>query len=531
MTILLVIIGVIVVALLTVVAYDLLQTRHAILRNFPVVGHFRYLLERVGPELRQYIITSNTSERPFSREERSWIYASAKKQNNLQGFGTANDLEGTTGFILIKHAPFPVAEPKPDEVIPTSDPDREEPARGRPGIAPDFLLPPAVVLGARHGRVHAFRPPSLVNVSAMSYGALGPSAVEAINRGCALAGCMQNTGEGGLSEHHRHGGDLILQIGTGYFGVRDASGRFSLDLLEEVVASAPVRAIEIKLSQGAKPGHGGILPGAKVSAEIARVRGVPEGMDCISPPLHREFGDVPSMIDFIETIAARTGLPVGIKAAVGQMDMWEALAGRMAAERVGPDFITIDGGEGGTGAAPYTFADHVSLPFRLGMVRVRRVFERHGIDREVPFIGSARLGFPEHALVAMALGCDMINVAREAMMAVGCIQAQRCHTDRCPAGVTTMNPRLNRGLVPDDKAPRLRNYIVTLRRELLELARTVGVVHPALAPADVIELVDERAGAQPLTELYGITRDAGLPETDQIVEITRLMTGVVPDAV
>jgi len=524
MTVFLVILGIIVVAVIGLVVYDVTQTRHAILRNFPIIGHFRYLLEKVGPELRQYIVTSNTAERPFSREERTWIYASAKKQNNLSGFGTDNDLERTAGFILIKHHAFPVAEPDPQQVIPTADPERERPAEGWPGLAPDFLLPPAVVLGRRHGREKAFRPRSLVNVSAMSYGALGPSATEAINRGVDLAGCLHNTGEGGLSPHHRHGGELILQIGTGYFGVRDESGHFSLDVLEEVVTANPVRAIEIKLSQGAKPGHGGILPAAKVSAEIARTRRVPEGRDCISPPIHSEFHDIPSMIEFVERIAERTGLPVGVKSAVGQLDHWHELARRMAGENAGPDFITIDGGEGGTGAAPYTFADHVSLPFRTGMVRIRGVFAEHGIDRQVPFIGSARLGFPEHALVAMALGCDMVNVAREAMMAVGCIQAQRCHTDACPAGVATMNPRLNRGLVPGDKAPRLRNYIVTIRRELLELARTVGVVHPALVPADVIELVDERAGSRPLTELYGISRDAGLPELDEIMEITRLMT-------
>ncbi len=531
MTVLLIILAAIVLLLVAVAVYDLLQTRHAVLRNFPIIGHLRYILEKFGPELRQYIVTTNDAERPFSRDQRTWIYASAKRQNNLSAFGTDNDLEATPGHILIKHAAWVVAEPDPNEVTANpGDAHGTVPAAGPAGVGPDFLLPPACVIGRLHDRPHAFRPASLVNISAMGFGALGPNAVEAINRGVALAGCLQNTGESGISDHHCAGGELIFQLGTGYFGCRDAQGRFDLDALEETIARAPVRMIEVKLSQGAKPGHGGILPGVKVTAEVARLRGVQAGQDSITPARHSAFTDVPSMIAFIEQIAERTGLPVGIKSAVGQLDFWDELARAMATDRTaGPDFITIDGGEGGTGAAPYTFADHVSLPFRTGFARVRDVFATHGIDREVPFIGSARLGFPAHALVAMALGCDMINVAREAMMAIGCIQAQRCHTGACPTGVATTNPRLNRGLVPFDKAPRLRNYIVTLRHELLELARTVGVVHPALVPADAIELVDERAGSRPLTELYDVAPDVGLPARQDVEEITAIMRATAPN--
>lgn len=525
MTVVLTIVGVLAVLLLAVVAYDLLQTKHAVLRNFPIIGHLRYILEKFGPELRQYIVTSNDAERPFSRDQRSWIYASAKRQNNLSAFGTDNDLEATSGYILVKHAAWVVAEPDRTEVTPNpQEATTEAPASGPAGVGPDFILPPACVIGRRHGRRHAFRPRSLVNVSAMSFGALGRNAIEAINRGVAMAGCLHNTGEGGLCEWHRRGGDLVFQMGTGYFGCRDDAGRFSMERLERTIADAPVRMIEIKLSQGAKPGHGGILPAVKVTPEVARLRGVPVGRESVTPARHSAFNDVPSLIAFIESIAERTGLPVGIKSAVGQMDFWEELAAAMAADpTAGPDFITIDGGEGGTGAAPYTFADHVSLPFRTGFVRVREVFDRHGIGKAVPFIGSARLGFPAHALVAMALGCDMINVAREAMMAIGCIQAQRCHTGHCPTGVATTNPRLNRGLVPDDKAPRLRNYVVTLRHELLELARTVGVAHPALVPADAIELVDQLAGSRPLTELYDIGPWSGLPSDRDVAEIAALM--------
>src|SRR5215213_9852583 len=317
---------------------DLRQRQHALLRNFPVLGHFRYLLEAVGPELRQYIVTSNDEERPFSRDQRRWVYASAKREINTFGFGTDNEMEAIDSLLVFKQSPFPVPPP----------------AKGEPGAAPDYRLPAGKVIGGFHRRAGAFRPPSLVNISGMSYGSLSPVAVEALNRGAAVAGCLHNTGEGGLAPAHRHGGELVFQIGTGYFGCRDEQGRFSLERLLERVAEAPVRALEIKLSQGAKPGLGGMLPAAKVTAEIAAIRGVPEGRDCVSPPRHTEFGDVDGLIAFVERLAEATGLPVGIKSAVGDLGFWETLAERMSSTGGGPDFVTIDGGEGGTGAAPMT---------------------------------------------------------------------------------------------------------------------------------------------------------------------------------
>src|SRR5215212_2281618 len=344
--------------LVGVATYDLIQRKHSILRNFPIIGHFRYLLESVGPELRQYIVTSNDEERPFSRDERRWVYASSKQQINTFGFGTDNDLEATPNYVVFKHTPFP------------APPARDGTAGGKPAYA----VPAGKVVGAPHGRRGAFRPASIVNVSGMSFGALSGPAVQALNRGVALAGALQNTGEGGLSDHHRHGGELTFQIGTGYFGCRDDQGRFSLERLVDLVASAPVRAIEIKLSQGAKPGLGGMLPGAKVTAEIARIRGVPEGRDCVSPSRHSAFGSVEELVEFVERVAAATGLPVGIKSAVGADDFWPALAARMAATGGGPDFVTIDGGEGGTGAAPLVFSDHVALPFKLGFARAYAAF-------------------------------------------------------------------------------------------------------------------------------------------------------------
>jgi glutamate synthase domain-containing protein 2 len=324
----------------------------------------------------------------------------------------------------------------------------------------------------------------------MSFGSLSATAVEAINRGVKLAGALQNTGEGGISDHHRHGGELVWQIGTGYFGCRDAEGRFSLERFLETVQSAPVRAIEIKLSQGAKPGLGGVLPAAKITSEIARIRHIPMGRDCLSPAAHSAFHDVDTMLDFIERLAEASGLPVGIKSAVGELDFWRTLAQRMDTTGRAPDFVTIDGGEGGTGAAPLVFTDHVALPFKLGFAEVYRVFAERALAEKLVFIGSGKLGFPQQAMLALAMGCDQINVAREALLAIGCIQAQQCHTGHCPTGVATQNRWLMGGLDPTLKSARLANYLVTLRKDLLSLAHACGQPHPALVPLDRFDLVD-----------------------------------------
>jgi len=467
--------AVLAVALLAMVVHDLVQPRRAILRNFPVLGHFRYWLEGVGPELRQYIVTSNNEERPFSRDERRWVYTSAKGEDNTFGFGSDVPMERTPGYLVIRQRTFPL-----------------DPLPGEPTTAdPDFTVPCAKVWGASHGRAAAFRPDSIVYVSGMSYGALSGRAIEALNVGAAAAHCLHNTGEGGVSDHHRRGADLVFQLGTGYFGCRDDRGRFSLERLVETVASAPVRAIEVKLSQGAKPGLGGMLPAEKVTPEIAAMRQVPAGVTCKSPGAHSAFGDVESMVEFIEVVAGATGLPVGIKSAVGELGFWSELAARMAVTGGGPDFITIDGGEGGTGAAPLVFANHVALPFLRGFPEVYRLFASEGITDDVVFVGSGRLGLPHRALAAMALGCDMVAVAREPMLAVGCIQAQRCHTGNCPTGVATQRPRLERGLVISDKAPRTTRYLATLRQELVRLARACGEPHPGWVGADQVEVLED----------------------------------------
>ena len=495
-------VGTIVVIFLLVATYDVLQKKHAVLRNFPVIGHFRYLLEAIGPELRQYIVTSNDEERPFSRDERSWVYASSKKQNNYFGFGTDNDLETSKGALIIKQASFPLPS------ITKNDTEFNE----------GFRIPCAKIMGAHRQRRKAFRPSSLVNISAMSFGSLSSRAIESLNRGSRIAGCLHNTGEGGISSYHQNGGELIWQLGTGYFGCRNGAGQFDLNRFVETAERYSIRAIEIKLSQGAKPGMGGLLPAAKVTPEIARIRGIPVGRDCASPSSHSAFHDVDSLLDFVELLADRSGLPVGIKSAVGEQAFWADLAQTMSDSDRGVDFVTIDGGEGGTGAAPLVFSDHVALPFKSGFVRVYSEFIKRGQHTNIIFAGSGRLGLPEHALVALSLGCDLINVGREAMLSIGCIQAMRCHTGHCPTGVATQNRWLMRGLDPALKSDRLANYVVTLRKELMSVSRACGHPHPALVTIDQLEIVGEQFSSIPLSEIFGTSEfpDWGLPgETDR----------------
>ncbi len=501
------------VALAAIAVHDLVQKRHAILRNFPVVGHARFLLESVGPELRQYVVAGNDEERPFSRDQRRWVYASAKLENNYFGFGTDNDLEHSSGNVIVHHKTF----------------GRQHATHGKPGQ--EAWLPSAKVLGQARGRRNAFRPSSVVNISGMSFGALSGNAIEALNRGAAAAGCLHNTGEGAVSKYHRNGGELIFQIGTAYFGCRDDDGRFDLGRLKDLVASTPIRALEIKLSQGAKPGLGGVLPAAKVSPEIARTRGVPQGQDCISPSRHSEFDDVDSMLDFVELLAEETGLPVGIKSAVGDLAFWRDLADQMSRSGRGVDFVTIDGGEGGTGASPLIFTDAVSLPFRLGFARVYSIFAERGLHDGVTFIGAGKLGIPDNAIVAFGLGVDMVNVGREAMLAVGCIQAQKCHTGKCPTGVATQDKRLARGLDPMSKADRTSNYIKTLRRDLLKVAEACGVEHPALIGPDSVEILDTLAEGRSLGVVYGYQDGWGVPSLQDQRALLDLMEDVEEEEV
>jgi len=469
--------------LLLLILQDILQPKSAVRRNFPLIGRLRYFLIEIGPELRQYIVAHNREEAPFNRLERDWIYHSADRKNNYFGFGTDDQLYGV-GYPVIKHAAL------------------GNPLASGMGNTKDQLCPIrcAKEIGKAHGRKRPYRPPSIINISAMSFGALGQNAQAALNMGAAASSCYHNTGEGGVSRFHRNGADLVWQLGTGYFGARNEDGTFSLDKFKRQVEEVEhIRMVEIKLSQGAKPGKGGVLPGSKVTADISEARGVPVGQDVLSPSTHSAFHDVDSLLEFIEKLAETSGLPVGIKAAIGLLDFWEELATKMKETGTGPDFIQVDGGEGGTGAAPLTFADHVSLPYKIAFARVYKIFQNHDICDDIAWIGSGKLGFPDRAIVAMALGADLIAVAREAMLAIGCIQAQKCHTGGCPSGVATHNRWLQRGLVPEINSKRLAGYVEAFRGEVLSVTYAAGYDHPGeFTPHDC----ETSSGPNRFTTLY-----------------------------
>ena len=463
-----------------------IQKSHTISHNFPIIGHLRYILEKIGPELRQYLIANNREELPFNRIERSWIYASAKKENNYEGFGTDRDIYEHQ-HIFINNAMMPY---KIDD--------------NHPNVIDKTFLPCAKVMGQYNKRKKPYRPASIINVSAMSFGSLSAKAVESLNKGVKMAGAYHNTGEGGLSPYHTNGGDVVFHFGTGYFGVRAADGGFSMEKMVKLVEDNPfVKAIEIKLSQGARPGKGGVLPGAKITKEIATIRGVEIGKDVLSPPNHKAFNNVPELMTFIEEIAEATGLPVGIKAAVGKLEQWEELADIMVKTGKGPDFITVDGGEGGTGAAPPSFADHVSLPWVYGFSDLYKVFQKRGLTERIVFIGSGKLGFPAKAAMAFAMGADCINVAREAMMSIGCIHATTCHTNKCPSGVATQSKWLQSGIDPTLKSARLAQYFKTFRKELVEITHAAGYEHPCqFRMADIDVNVDDHNLSSELDKTY-----------------------------
>ncbi len=489
--------GYLLAVLIIVALRDIFQRRHAIRHNFPVIGNFRYMIEKIGPEIRQYLVASNREELPFNRRQRSWIYASSKRENNYQGFGTDQDMN-SAGYVFIKPALLTrkLRIDHPHSILNESHPHH-------------YTLPAAKTIGLYHGRRRPYRPRSVVNVSAMSYGSLSANAVEALNRGSLKFGNYHNTGEGGLSPYHKSGADIVFNMGTSYFGVRDDDGNFSMEKLVKLTEENPfVRMIELKLSQGAKPGKGGVLPASKITAEIAEIRHVPLGKDVVSPPYHKAFSDIRGMIRFIESMAEATGLPVGIKAAVGKLEMWQELADVMRETGQGPDFICIDGGEGGTGAAPPSFADHVSLPLVYAFSSVYKIFQKRELTRHLTFIASGKLGLPDQAIMAFAMGADVINVAREAMLSIGCIQAQICHTNRCPTGVTTNNPWLQKGLDPALKSERFYNYLKTLTKEIIEITHAAAYEHPCqFTMEDVDVAMGDNNRTMSLARTYEYVKD------------------------
>ncbi len=428
---------------------DLRQSRHAVLRNYPVIGHFRFLFEYIRPEMRQYFIESDTEAAPFSRAQRSLVYQRAKGEADNRPFGTQLNV-AQQGYEWINHSMVPT-------VLPTHD----------------FR----VTIGA--GRAQPYEA-SIFNISAMSFGSLSSNAILALNQGAKKGGFAHDTGEGSISQYHRvHGGDLIWEIGSGYFGCRTASGRFDAERFAHSAREPQVKMIEIKLSQGAKPGHGGILPAAKVTREIAAARGVPQGVDCVSPSSHSAFATPLEMMAFIEQLRELSGgKPVGFKLCIGHPWEWFAIVKAMLQTGTTPDFIVVDGAEGGTGAAPVEFIDHVGAPLQEGLLLVHNTLIGAGLrDRiKVGCAGKVITAFDIARM--MALGADWCNAARGFMMALGCIQAQNCHTGKCPTGVTTQDPLRERALVVPDKAERVFHFHHSTLHALKELVQAAGLTHP-----------------------------------------------------
>jgi len=442
--------------------YDLFQDKHAIRRNFPVAGRLRYLFESVRPELHQYFVESNTSGRPFGRELRSLIYQRAKGETDTIPFGTEKDVYAV-GYEWMNHSLLAKTPPKTPHRITIGGPDCKKPYAS-----------------------------SVLNVSAMSYGSLSKNAILALNRGAKEGGFAHNTGEGGLSPHHKDGGgDLIWQIGTGYFGCRDDDGNFEPGRFHEKASDDQVKMIEIKLSQGAKPGHGGILPARKVTAEIAKIRHVPIGKDVISPPVHSAFGTPLELCAFIAKLRDLSGgKPVGFKLCIGKRREVFAICKAMLETGIVPDFITVDGSEGGTGAAPPEFSNILGTPLVDGLVFLHNALVGCGLRDKVKVIASGRVVTGFDIAHKIAIGADVCNAARAMMFALGCIQAQKCNTNDCPTGVATQNPDLVAGLVVADKARRVRNYHAATVHAFDELIAAAGLCHPnELHPWHVIRRV------------------------------------------
>ena len=439
--------------------HDLRQTRHAILRNYPVIGHMRFLLESIRPEMRQYFIESDNENLPFSRAQRSLVYQRSKGEPDSRPFGTQLDVSAD-GYEWINHSLQPST---------LSSHDFRTWIGGQPGRPLEGVQPCTQPYQA-----------SVFNISAMSFGALSANAILALNQGAKDGHFAHDTGEGSISQHHRvHGGDLIWEIGSGYFGCRNADGTFSEERFTANATDPQVKMIELKLSQGAKPGHGGMLLGAKVTPEIAAARGVPVGVDCISPSSHSAFSSPLEMLHFIARLRQLSGgKPVGFKFCVGHPWEWFAIVKAMQQTDITPDFIVVDGAEGGTGAAPVEFTDHVGVPLQEGLLLVHNTLVGVNLRHRIQLGAAGKVITAFDIARMMALGADWCNCGRGFMMALGCIQAQTCHTGRCPTGVTTQDALRQQALVVPDKATRVANYHRKTLHALLELAQAAGLQHP-----------------------------------------------------
>jgi glutamate synthase domain-containing protein 2 len=483
-----------ILALLSLIGiFDLLQTQHTLWRNFPMTGRIRWLGEALRPFLRAYIVESETEGRPFDHETRSMVYRRAKDVTSVEPFGSLIDMDKPP-YEWLAHS-VSAAHPT------TTDP---RVMVGAPGTAQPYSA-------------------SVFNISAMSFGALGARAIEALNRGAAIGGFYHDSGEGGVSRHHRAGGgDLVYELGSGYFGSRAPDGHFDPERFRDVAADPQIKMVEIKLSQGAKPGHGGVLPGEKVTEEIAEARGIPVGKTCHSPSAHSAFSTPIEMMEFVAQLRELSGgKPVGLKLCVG--NRWEVLAMMKACLETGirPDFMVVDGAEGGTGAAPAEFQDHVGMPLRHGLILVRNALVGAGLKDDVRLAASGKLLSSFQLAAAMAIGADWVNSARGFMFALGCIQSLNCHNNTCPTGIATSDPSRQRGLVIPDKAQRVANFHRNTVSALMEVVGAAGCEHPnELQPDMVMHRVTEDEACT-LKEAYRLLEPGALLADPSVTALAR----------
>ena len=455
---------------------DLTQRNHAVTRNFPVVGHFRYFFEEMGQPLRQYFFAGDLEERPYNRVTRSWVYASAKGQNNYVGFGSQVD-HHEPGRMLILPSMYPTL------------------------TQPTAELPRPKLIGAK--RAQPYQPRRFANISGMSFGALSPNAVRALSYGAKLAECYMSTGEGSLSPYHvEGGGDILYQIGPAKFGCRTPDGRFDDEKAAAIIALPQVKMVEIKLAQGAKPGKGGVLPKEKITKEIAAIRGIPMGVDCHSPNRFEEFDDAESLLDFVARVRKLTGKPIGLKMVVGSDGEIDALCTEMRRRGDGPDFIAVDGKEGGSGAAPLALADYVGLPLLDALAIVDNALRRHGLREDVTVMAAGKIATGGEVATHIAMGADIVHIGRGFLFSIGCIQALRCHTNTCPTGVTTQNRWLQSGLNPADKRVRVLNYALTLEHDLQMITHACGLEHPRQLTREHVVVNISPGVRKPLLELF-----------------------------
>ena len=472
------------------VAYliDVTQTGHAIRRNFPVIGRFRYFFEHLGEFFRQYFFAMDREELPFNRAQRGWVYRAAKNIDNTVAFGSTRDLRNPGGIIFV-NAPFPTLG--------------QDAAAARPlTIGPDCDAP--------------FTTAAMVNISGMSYGAISKPAVQALSRGAAMAGCWINTGEGGLSPYHLEGNaNIVFQIGTAKYGVRTLDGKLSDDKLREIAGRHNVRMFELKLSQGAKPGKGGILPADKVNDEVSTIRGIPAGKASISPNRHPEIDSNSDLLQMMHHLREVTGKPAGFKTVLGGAQWLDELFSEV--HRLGtdyaPDFITVDGAEGGTGAAPMPLIDDVGLPLGESLPLLVDKLEEYNLRERVRVIASGKLVHPTTVAWALCMGADFVTTARGFMFSLGCIQALQCNRNTCPTGITTHNPKLQKGLDPEDKAVRVANYVRNLEYEVGLIAHACGVRSPRDLKRRHARIVQSDGRSVPLDVLFpgAASQTAGEP--------------------